>query len=213
MSEEFTVFGLLDKESQTVSSLVVADKFNKRHADVLRTINKQVLPNISKGFAERNFAFTKKFNKLANRETEFCNLTKDGFMMVAMSLTGKESYFWKEAFVEEFNRLELENQVMKDIVWEVINGQAYLGQEQALKMAGIKHPRLFMKYLKGNSKFYDSVVYDRNLLKHHQCNKHGDRWWKFTKEGFEWLLEGKEKLNSWVEVQKQREKELSKLPC
>lgn len=109
-------------------------------------------------------------------------------------------------------RLEEENRIMKDIVWEVINGQAYIGQEQALKMAGIKHPRLFMKYLKANDKFYDSVVFDRNLLRNHQCNKHGDRWWKFTKEGFQWLLSGKDTLNAWVEKQKIIARQAEKVP-
>ena len=83
----------------------------------------------------------------------------------------------------ENTRLEEENRIMKDIVWEVINGQAYIGQEQALKMAGIKNPRLFMKYLKSNERFFNSVVFERQLLREHQCNKHGDRWWKFTKAG------------------------------
>ncbi|CAM0040526.1 anti-repressor Ant [Vibrio phage K460] len=103
--------------------------------------------------------------------------------------------------------------IMKDIVWQVINGQAYIGQEQALKMAGIKHPRLFMKYLKGNSKFYDSVVYERNLLRMHQCNSHGDKWWKFTKKGFQWLLDGQDKLNDWVGKCKDIEKQKKQLPC
>lgn len=113
----------------------------------------------------------------------------------------------------ENTRLEEDNRIMKDIVWEVINGQAYIGQEQALKMAGIKHPRLFMKYLKSNERFFNSVVFERQLLREHQCNKHGDRWWKFTKVGFEWLLEGKTKLNSWVDKQKVIEKNASRLPC
>jgi hypothetical protein len=97
---------------------------------------------------------------------------------------------------------EKELSIMKEIVWDVINGQSYIGQEQALKMAGIKHPRLFMKYLKGNERFLDSVMLERNYLSRKQCNKHGDSWWKFTKEGFQWLLSSKDKINAWVESQK-----------
>ena len=115
-----------------------------------------------------------------------------------------------EAQVEEQQR---QLDIMKDIVWQVINGQAYIGQEQALKMAGVKHPRLFMKYLKSNKRFYNSVVYERSLLKHHQCNKHGDSWWKFTKKGFQWLLDGQEQINVWVEKQKAIEKLQNKVPC
>lgn len=101
---------------------------------------------------------------------------------------------------------------MKSVVWEVINGQAYVSQEQALKCAGIKHPRLFMKYLKGHSKFYEDLMFNRHFLKLRQCNSHGDKWHKFTKEGFKWLLEKREDINTWVDKCKQVEKEQKKMP-
>ncbi|MCP4320737.1 MAG: hypothetical protein GY787_02525 [Alteromonadales bacterium] len=111
--------------------------------------------------------------------------------------------------VEQQRQLE----VMKDIVWEVINGQSWIGQEQALKMSGVKHPRLFMKYLKGNTKFYEDVTTNREYLSARQCNQHGDRWFKFSREGFQWLLDSKSKINGWVEEQKVIAKNKNKLPC
>lgn len=101
--------------------------------------------------------------------------------------------------------------VMKGIVWEVINGQSYVAQEQALKCAGVKHPRLFMKYLKGHTKFYEDVMFTRNYLESRQCNKHGDRWYKFTREGFKWLLSKRDDINDWVEKCKVLEKQRKEL--
>ena len=122
--------------------------------------------------------------------------------------------------INHINHLELENEhlsqgiaAIKDIMWEVINGQAYVSQEQALKSVGVKHPRLFIKFLKSNKAFYNSVVFERQLLSERQCNKHGDRWLKFTKAGFQWLIDEKVKIDLWVEEQKVIQKNAGKLPC
>jgi len=208
------VFGLINEETNTVESIKVAEKFNKRHADLLRSIEKQILPNVSKEFAERNITFCTKNNNLQNgKPQKYYNLTKDGFMMVGMSLTGKEAYIWKESFINEFNRIEKELSIMKDIVWDVVNGQKWVSQEQALKMAGVKHPRLFMKYLKGHKTWMNDLVFNRQYLMERQCNKHGDRWWKFSQEGFRWLLDFKSDINTWVEKQKVLEKERKVIPA
>ncbi|QFR59151.1 transcriptional regulator [Vibrio phage ICP1] len=206
MQNEITVFGLLDSETQTTTTLLVAEKFGKRHADILRSINKQVLPNISPDFAQRNFAFTKKFNELANRETEHYNLTKDGFSMVAMSMTGKEAYAWKEAFIKEFNRLEEENQVLKSIVWQVINGKNYLPQELGAQAAGIEHLRLFMKYIKQRENVLKWFM-DKNLLEHKRVGKTAqDTAWRWTQSGFKYILSNRQHLNARVKEMHEQER-------
>lgn len=206
MQNEITVFGLLDSETQTTTTLLMAEKFGKRHADILRSINKQVLPNISSDFAQRNFAFTKKFNDLANRDTEYYNLTKDGFSMVAMSMTGKEAYAWKEAFIKEFNRLEEENRVLQGIVWQVINGKNYLPQELGAQSAGIERPRLFMKYLKGREHVLKAFM-DKNYLEHKRVGKtQQDMAWRWTQKGFQYLLRNRDTLNQRVVELHQQER-------
>ncbi|CAH9012071.1 putative Rha family transcriptional regulator [Vibrio phage 424E50-1] len=54
--------------------------------------------------------------------------------------------------------------IMKDIVWKVIKNKSYIGRMYALQSAGVKHPRLFLRYLRENSKFYEDT-YKRGLLK------------------------------------------------
>lgn len=64
-----------------------------------------------------------------------------------------------------------------------------------------------MKYLKRNKNIYKSVVDKRGFLQNKQCNKHGDHSWKFTKEGFQWLLNNRDKMNIWVDEQRKLERE------
>ncbi len=196
MGSELTVFGLLEEDSQTTESLLVASKFGKRHSDMIRSIEKQILPNVSKVFAERNITLCFKNNDLQNgKPQKYYQLTKDGFMMVGMSLTGKEAYQWKEAFIEEFNRLEEENRIMRDIVWKTIEGKAFLGQEMGCKCAGIDQPRLFIKYLKENGQCMEWMR-KREYFSYRRVGKNpSDMAWTWSKEGFKWLIKSKARLN------------------
>jgi hypothetical protein len=112
--------------------------------------------------------------------------------------------------MEKF-KLEEENRIMKDIVWKVIKNKSYLGRIYALQSAGVKHPRLFLRYLRENGKFY-ADVHDRGLLKHQHVSPN-TLVEMFTRKGFEWLLENKGNLDVWVEKQKVSEKQRKVLPC
>lgn len=194
VSTSFELYQVLNKHR-----LSSGEKPYRNHADLVVKIKKE----IGELDAHEN-VFLGRINNLGKEvQDKGYKLSRKDIYVVSM----RESKKVRSSVYDYLEKLEEELVIMKDIVWEVINGQAYIGQEQALKMAGIKHPRLFMRYLKSNEKFYNSVVNDRGLLKNHQCNKHGDRWWKFTKEGFQWLLQGKDKLNDWVGKCKVAEKQ------
>lgn len=204
--------------SVEMTSLEIAELTGKEHRRVRQDIKEKLLKEISLHESVQSVLSVKTDTYVNGRGREYEVYVLNKFSVNALMSTYSMEHAVK--LVMHIHELELQVaeqqrqlEIMKDIVWQVINGQAYIGQEQALKMAGIKHPRLFMKYLKGHSKFHDSVVYERNLLKYHQCNQHGDKWWKFTKKGFQWLLDGRDILNNWVEDQKALEKKRSKLPC
>ena len=144
-----------------------------------------------------------------SRSFEVIELTRKDVYIVAM----RESKEVRSSIYDYLEAMEEGIAAIKDIMWEVINGQAYVSQEQALKSVGVKHPRLFIKFLKSNKAFYNSVVFERQLLSERQCNKHGDRWLKFTKAGFQWLIDEKVKIDLWVEEQKVIQKNAGKLPC
>lgn len=98
----------------TTTSLAIAERFGKRHADVLRAIEAL---DCSKEFTERNFALSA-YRDSTGRALPMHHITKDGFMFLAMGFTGKEAAAWKERFIAAFNAMErqlLENAAAQQI--------------------------------------------------------------------------------------------------
>lgn len=83
------------------TSLKVAEKFGKRHADVLRAVRNL---DCSPEFAERNFAFCYENNELQNgKPRPLFTMTKDGFIFLVFGFTGKSAGSIKELFINAFN--------------------------------------------------------------------------------------------------------------
>lgn len=89
------------------SSRQVAEEFGKRHADVLRAIEKITAPTsgVSAEFNERNFALVTYKDAKGERRPEYL-MTKDGFAILAMGFTGKKAMRFKEAYIRRFNEME-----------------------------------------------------------------------------------------------------------
>lgn len=90
-------------------SLIVAETFGKRHADVLRSIEAM---ECSQEFTERNFALSDYMDSTGRRLPKYL-ITHDGFTFLAMGYTGKEAARFKEMYINEFNsmRNDLMNQI------------------------------------------------------------------------------------------------------
>lgn len=89
------------------TSLIVAQVFGKRNADVLRDIRNL---HCSPEFKERNFALMVKINELPQggaQKSEYYEMTKDGFSFLVMGYTGKKAGEFKEMFINEFNKREM----------------------------------------------------------------------------------------------------------
>lgn len=98
----------VDRGEAWTTSLLVADKFGKRHADVLRAVEKL---ECSPEFSKRNFALT--YVEVAQpnggfREVPMYRISRDGFSFLAMGFTGRAAAAWKEKFIGAFNHLERE---------------------------------------------------------------------------------------------------------
>ncbi|NDV26893.1 Rha family transcriptional regulator [Desulfovibrio sp. JC010] len=105
--EVTTVVELVMENNQPmVSSLLVAELFEKQHKDVLKAIRNLEIPN---DYCERNFAPTSidvaQPNGGIRKEPSF-NMTRDGFSLLAMGFTGKKAMEWKIKFLEAFNAME-----------------------------------------------------------------------------------------------------------
>ena len=84
------------------NSKELAEAFGKQHKDVLRKIEAR-LPEHSEEFVRRNFTLVSYLGG-NNEERPMHELTKDGFMAIAMTFTGKRGSIFREKIIEEFNR-------------------------------------------------------------------------------------------------------------
>jgi len=94
----------LDHGEVWTTSLLIADRFGKRHADVLRAVEKL---ECSDDFTERNFALSD-YTDATGRRLPMYRITRDGFAFLAMGFTGRGAAAWKEAFIAAFGKMERE---------------------------------------------------------------------------------------------------------
>lgn len=88
------------------TSLIVAERFGKRHDRVLDKIRNL---DCSPDFHAHNFVemiVEVEIGKGAKRQSPAYEMTRDGFTFLAMGFTGKEAAKWKEAYIAAFNRME-----------------------------------------------------------------------------------------------------------
>ncbi len=95
---------VLDQGEIWTTSLLVAEKFAKRHADVMRAVQNL---ECSPAFAERNFALSE-YRDPTGRTLPMYRISRDGFSFLAMGFTGREAAAWKEAFIGAFSAMERE---------------------------------------------------------------------------------------------------------
>lgn len=88
------------------TSLDIGRDFGKAHKDVLRVIDR-VRSDIGGEFDRRNFAPISYVDE-KGRSYRAYNLTRDGFVMVAMGFTGADAAQWKQRYIEAFNAMEAE---------------------------------------------------------------------------------------------------------
>lgn len=88
-------------------SKTVAEKFNRRHGDVLRAVDRLI-----NEIGQRNFADTPLFeksyrvNEQNGQSYPVYSMNRDGFTLLAMGFTGKEALTWKLKYIEAFNEME-----------------------------------------------------------------------------------------------------------
>lgn len=90
------------QEVTVVSSLDVAETFEKRHDNVLRDIAKL---ECSDEFRLLNFEEIN-YTDERNRKQPMYYITRDGFTLLAMGYTGEKAMRFKEAYIKQFNAME-----------------------------------------------------------------------------------------------------------
>ena len=89
-------------EALTVSSLQIAEHFEKNHRDVLRAI---------KNLTAQNCALTSMFIENTykagtGKSYKYYECTRDGFTLLTMGFTGDKALDWKIKYIEAFNKME-----------------------------------------------------------------------------------------------------------
>lgn len=95
---------LVHDQPMTTSRRVAA-MFRKEHKNVLRSLEKLLPALKADAFDRLNFEPIYYTDESSRRQPEY-RMTKDGFMLLAMSLNGHEAVRWRLAFIKAFNTLD-----------------------------------------------------------------------------------------------------------
>jgi len=84
------------------TSLDVAEKFGKRHDQVLRSIENL---ESSKSFNVRNFVEIGYLDSRGRKQRAY-RMTRSGFSILVMGFTGRKAMEWKECYIAAFDAME-----------------------------------------------------------------------------------------------------------
>jgi Rha family phage regulatory protein len=87
----------------SVTSLDIARVFEKRHADVIRSIENKAR---FKSFVDQRKIALVKYSDKKGEIRKSYQLDRDAFIILAFGFTGKKVEAWQDAFVDAFNKME-----------------------------------------------------------------------------------------------------------
>jgi len=102
MKVEITRIG--GEECAVCSSLDIAETFGKNHYNIMRDIRNL---DCSEKFRLFNFEESEYVNEQGHNQP-CCIMTRNGFTFLVMGYTGEKAAQFKEAYIEQFNRMERE---------------------------------------------------------------------------------------------------------
>ena len=93
----------LKKDEALTDSLIVAEKFHKRHDNVLQAIDK-LIPLLKN--KERNMFILSHRKADDGQIHRMYLMNRDGFSLLVMGFTGKKALEWKLRYIDAFNAME-----------------------------------------------------------------------------------------------------------
>ena len=94
------------KNRVVVSSVQLAERFDKRHCDVLRLTN-ALLRSFNSGRLSKHF-FKSNYTDNKGERRPMYLMDRDGFSLLVMSFKGEKALKWKLDFIDAFNAMEQE---------------------------------------------------------------------------------------------------------
>lgn len=96
-----------DKGTPVTDSLKVAEVFSKRHDNVLKSIRNICRPqNVGEQTEQSKWFYESSYLDANGVKRPMFVMTRDGFSLLAMGLTGARAMQFKVAFIEQFNTME-----------------------------------------------------------------------------------------------------------
>lgn len=135
---------LIQNGQPMTTSLIIAEVFEKRHADVITKIEKL---ECSKEFTERNFSLSE-YKDSTGRNLKMYNITRDGFTMIVMGYTGEKALKFKEKYIEQFNLMYDKLKEIEEKVHERLEDLTPLEIEYKNRKAIYKSADLDSKHFK-----------------------------------------------------------------
>lgn len=96
----------LKKDEALTDSLMVAEKFHKRHDRVLRAIENLIKGLPKNGDTPKMFFKTWYTHEQNGERYSKYLMNRDGFSLLVMGFTGKEALKWKLDYIHAFNSME-----------------------------------------------------------------------------------------------------------
>lgn len=121
----------LKKNDVVTDSLLIADKFDKRHNHVITKIEKLIEEMESfKGPKSWTLKFTKKEKEYRGQTFNYYEMNREAFSLLVMSFTGKKALEWKLKFNKAFYEME------RVITSQLLNQQSemWLAQREQSKL-------------------------------------------------------------------------------
>lgn len=94
------------KNQVVVSSVQLAEHFDKRHCDILRLLN-ALLRSANKQRLSKHF-FKSNYKDETGKNNTMYLMDRDGFSLLVMSFKGEKALKWKLDFIDAFNSMEQE---------------------------------------------------------------------------------------------------------
>ena len=95
------------------TSLLVSEKFGRSHKSIINSIGRL---GCSEDFNRHNF-MPIEYTDTRGRKQPKHLMTKDGFIFLAMGLTGKKAALLKESYIREFNRMQRLLSRQQNLMW------------------------------------------------------------------------------------------------
>ncbi len=147
------------------NSLLVAEKFNKRHDAVIRSV-KRLLEDSPQNCGE--YFVLSNYTDESGKSNPMYIMNRDGFSLLVMGFTGKDALNFKLEFIEAFNRMEQKLKSQQNAIPSSFSEALMLAARQAEQ---IELQQKELKQAAPKVEYFDEVLQSKNTYTSTQMAK------------------------------------------